>query len=210
MYFLDENPQRGTWSNQCEFFLSCLGFAVGLGNVWRFPYLCYQDGGGAFLIPFMLMFIFCGLPLLFLELTIGQYASEGPITIWKISPVFKGLGIGMVMVSLYLAAYYNVVTGWAFYYLFVSLRAVLPWSCCELDWLASKCVSFSPNCPYSNISFYNDSNGLNVSDITAISFWDDRNNNLTSTSNVTDNTTTPTKTLFAADFYFHRVALGLR
>ncbi len=135
------------------------------------------------------MLIFCGLPLLFLELTIGQYASEGPITIWKIAPVFKGLGIGMVMISLYLACYYNVVTGWAFYYLFVSLRAVLPWSCCEPEW--ENCYSFVDSCPQYNSTTANTSSLLD-------SF----------ATNMTNNNTE--QRLAASQFYFHRVALALR
>lgn len=89
----DENPERGTWSNQIEFFLSCLGYAVGLGSVWRFPYLCFINGGGAFLIPYTIMLFTCAIPVLFMELSIGQFASEGPITVWKISPLFKGIQI---------------------------------------------------------------------------------------------------------------------
>ena len=82
---------RETWGNRASFLLACIGSAVGLGNIWRFPYLCYKSGGGAFLIPYIIMLILCGLPLLFMELTMGQYTRQGPIgALGKICPLLQG------------------------------------------------------------------------------------------------------------------------
>jgi SNF family Na+-dependent transporter len=84
---------RANWSNPVEFILSCLNFALGLGNVWRYPYLAYRNGGGAFLIPYFLAAVFIGLPLFFIELLTGQYSGVGPIKAFSfLSPLFKGLG----------------------------------------------------------------------------------------------------------------------
>lgn len=82
---------RANWGSPVEFILSCLNYAVGLGNVWRFPHLAYRNGGGAFLIPYLLMVFVIGLPIFFAELFIGQYSGLSPIKAYKfISPLFEG------------------------------------------------------------------------------------------------------------------------
>jgi len=83
--------KRETWGQKAEFLLAVIGFAVDLGNVWRFPYICYQNGGGAFLIPYCIMLIFGGLPLFYMELALGQFHRCGCLSIWKrICPALKG------------------------------------------------------------------------------------------------------------------------
>ncbi len=84
---------RANWGHPIEFILSCLNFALGLGNVWRYPYLAYRNGGGAFLIPYLLAALFIGIPLFFVELLTGQYSGVGPVKAYAfLSPLFKGLG----------------------------------------------------------------------------------------------------------------------
>ena len=87
----EELVDRGNWSNPIEFILSCLNYAVGLGNVWRFPYLAFRNGGGAFLIPYFLMVFILGIPIFFAELFTGQFSGLGPIKAYSfIAPFFKG------------------------------------------------------------------------------------------------------------------------
>ena len=71
------SKERESWGNHCEFFLSSLGLAVGLGNVWRFPYVCYTNGGGSFIIPYIVMLFLVGIPAMFMEFSLGQYARVG-------------------------------------------------------------------------------------------------------------------------------------
>nr|XP_060629338.1 sodium- and chloride-dependent glycine transporter 1 isoform X2 [Anolis sagrei ordinatus] len=136
----DENLKRGNWGNQIEFVLTSVGYAVGLGNVWRFPYLCYRNGGGAFMFPYFIMLVFCGIPLFFMELSFGQFASQGCLGVWRISPMFKGIGYGMMVVSTYIGIYYNVVICIAFYYFFSSMTRVLPWTYCNNPWNTADCT----------------------------------------------------------------------
>ncbi|NWZ31056.1 SC6A7 protein, partial [Asarcornis scutulata] len=124
-----ESPPRETWAGRYEFLLSCLGYCVGLGNVWRFPYLCYRNGGGVFLIPYFIMLFLTGMPLFLMELSLGQYGAAGPITVWKCCPILRGVGVGMLLVSSLVSLYYNVIIAWTFYYLGSSFQSPLPWSC---------------------------------------------------------------------------------
>uniref|UniRef100_UPI00358FC89F sodium- and chloride-dependent glycine transporter 2 n=1 Tax=Myxine glutinosa TaxID=7769 RepID=UPI00358FC89F len=135
----DENQARGNWSNKMDFILSMVGYAVGLGNVWRFPYLAFRNGGGAFLIPYLAMLAFAGLPIFFMEVAIGQFASQGPISVWKAIPALQGCGVAMVIISILIAIYYNIIICYTLFYLFASFTNVLPWGSCSNDWNTPFC-----------------------------------------------------------------------
>lgn len=131
---------REQWSEKLDFLLSIIGFAVDLANIWRFPYLCYKNGGGAFLIPYALSVILGGMPLFYLELLLGQYYRQGAITCWKkICPLLAGIGWAVTVIAFYTDFYYNVVISWALYYLFASFRKMLPWSKCDHQWNTPSC-----------------------------------------------------------------------
>nr|AAI34018.1 Slc6a13 protein [Danio rerio] len=123
---------RGQWSSKVEFILAVAGQIIGLGNVWRFPYLCYKNGGGVFFIPYVVFLFACGIPLFLMETALGQYTSQGSVTCWrKICPLFEGLGYGSQVVVLYSSAYYIIILAWAFFYLFSSFSGELPWASCR-------------------------------------------------------------------------------
>ncbi|XP_060714050.1 sodium- and chloride-dependent neutral and basic amino acid transporter B(0+) [Tachysurus vachellii] len=134
----DENADRGNWSNKREYLLSMIGYAVGLGNVWRFPYLAYKHGGGAFLIPYTIMLSVAGLPLFFMESSVGQFCSQGPINMWKAVPILQGVGITMMLVSTLVSIYYNIIIAYSIYYMFASFQFPLPWSDCS-SWSEKDC-----------------------------------------------------------------------
>uniref|UniRef100_A0A2K6NCN0 Transporter n=1 Tax=Rhinopithecus roxellana TaxID=61622 RepID=A0A2K6NCN0_RHIRO len=139
----DGTLERGHWNNKMEFVLSVAGEIIGLGNVWRFPYLCYKNGGGAFFIPYLVFLFTCGIPVFLLETALGQYTSQGGITAWrKICPIFEGIGYASQMIVILLNVYYIIVLAWALFYLFSSFTIDLPWGGCHHEWNTEHCVEF--------------------------------------------------------------------
>uniref|UniRef100_A0A452UFE3 Transporter n=1 Tax=Ursus maritimus TaxID=29073 RepID=A0A452UFE3_URSMA len=139
----DQVKDRGQWTNKMEFVLSVAGEIIGLGNVWRFPYLCYKNGGGAFFIPYFIFFFTCGIPVFFLEVALGQYTSQGSVTAWrKICPLLQGIGLASVVIESYLNIYYIVILAWALFYLFSSFTSELPWTTCTNAWNTEHCMDF--------------------------------------------------------------------
>lgn len=135
-----EPPDRETWSKKIDFLLSVIGFAVDLANVWRFPYLCYKNGGGAFLVPYLLFMVIAGMPLFYMELALGQFNREGAAGVWKICPVLKGVGFTVILISLYVGFFYNVIIAWALHYFFSSFTMELPWTHCNNSWNSAACT----------------------------------------------------------------------
>ncbi|KAK7128519.1 hypothetical protein R3I94_016934 [Phoxinus phoxinus] len=141
------HPERQTWSRQMDFIMSCVGFAVGLGNVWRFPYLCYKNGGGVFLIPYILMVFFGGIPVFFLEIALGQFMKQGGVATWNIAPLFKGLGLASMVIVFFCNTYYIMVLVWGLYFLVHSFTSPLPWATCGHEWNTVNCTTnFSRVC----------------------------------------------------------------
>ncbi|XP_018349316.1 PREDICTED: sodium- and chloride-dependent betaine transporter-like [Trachymyrmex septentrionalis] len=137
-----DDLKRGAWANQIEFILSCIGYAVGIGNVWRFPFFIYRNGGGAFLIPFILMLITMGLPIFFLELCMGQYTGLGPIKAFsRMAPAFHGLGYCTLVVIFFVLIYYMVIIAWTLFYTFISFSSKLAWAYCDNDFNTNNCYS---------------------------------------------------------------------
>ncbi|XP_031680452.1 sodium- and chloride-dependent GABA transporter 2 isoform X6 [Oncorhynchus kisutch] len=134
---------RGQWASKAEFLLAVAGQIIGLGNVWRFPYLCYKNGGGVFFVPYLLFLVLCGVPLFLLETSLGQYTSLGGVSAWRsICPLFGGLGFASQVMILHGCVYYIVVLAWALFYLVHSFQSELPWAHCNNTWNTDTCVLF--------------------------------------------------------------------
>ncbi|KAK4875154.1 hypothetical protein RN001_011576 [Aquatica leii] len=146
--------ERETWGKKVDFLLSVIGFAVDLANVWRFPYLCYKNGGGAFLVPYCIMLIIGGIPLFYMELALGQFHRKGAITCWgRICPLLKGIGYAVVLIAFYVDFYYNVIIAWALRFFFASFTDMLPWTSCDNSWNTPHCRPF--DFPSKNSSEFN-------------------------------------------------------
>lgn len=139
-----DNGGRQQWSSPVEFLLSCIAMSVGLGNVWRFPFVALDNGGGAFLIPYILVLMFIGKPLYYMELCLGQFSSSGSVKVWDISPAFRGVGYGQAFATWAVVTYYVSLMGLTVFYFFASFSSVLPWSSCG-TWASELCIDSTKN-----------------------------------------------------------------
>ncbi|AMW77472.1 SNF family Na+-dependent transporter [Acinetobacter sp. TGL-Y2] len=113
---------RENWSARSGFIIAAIGSAVGLGNIWRFPYVAYENGGGAFLIPYLIALLTAGLPLLFLDYAVGHRSSGSPPKAYKrLMKKAETLGWWQVCVCLIIGLYYAGVLTWAGSYVYFSM-----------------------------------------------------------------------------------------
>lgn len=114
---------EGIWQRRSSFILAAIGSAVGLGNVWRFPYICYQNGGGAFLIPYFVALFTTGIPLMILEFGLGHMMQgSAPKSFCQVKKRAEWVGWWAIMVGFFITTYYAVIMSWCFSYLVHSLK----------------------------------------------------------------------------------------
>ncbi|KAK6632553.1 hypothetical protein RUM43_013321 [Polyplax serrata] len=151
----DCDDERESWDSKLTFLLATVGYAVGLGNVWRFPYLAQKNGGGAFLIPYFVMLAIEGIPIFYLELAIGQRLRKGAIGVWnQVSPYLAGIGISSAVVSFNVALYYNTIIAWCLFYFVQSFQSELPWSECPKVYGSNGTYFMEPECVVSGPTQY--------------------------------------------------------
>lgn len=115
--------KREQWGSRTGFILAAVGSAVGLGNIWRFPYMAYENGGGAFFIPYLFAMLTAGIPFMILEFTLGhKYRSGAPKTLRALNSKFEWLGWFQVMISAIIAFYYVVVIAWAISFVYFAFN----------------------------------------------------------------------------------------
>lgn len=115
--------QREQWSGQWGFALAAIGSAIGLGNIWRFPGVAYTNGGGAFIIPYLVALLTAGIPILLLDFSLGhRYRGSAPAVFRRLSKPLEALGWLQVAVSFVIITYYAVVLAWSARYTLYSLN----------------------------------------------------------------------------------------
>jgi len=125
----NETPKRETWGSNIEYYLGSIGFAVGFGSLWRFPYVVYANGGGVFLIPYTIFVVVLAFPLFYLESALGQmYQKSSPGCFEKAGKKYRGVGIAQIITSFSLGAFYNVLMAYSLIFLWESFTWELPWT----------------------------------------------------------------------------------
>lgn len=110
--------QRSQWGTRAGFIMAAVGSAVGLGNIWRFPYVAYENGGGAFFIPYLFALLTAGIPILIMEFTMGhKYRGSAPLSFFRMAgKKAEWLGWWGIFVAFVISTYYSVIIAWAMKY----------------------------------------------------------------------------------------------
>ena len=113
-----DKQQNSQWGTRAGFILAAVGSAVGLGNIWRFPYVAYENGGGAFFIPYLFALLTAGIPILIMEFTIGhKYRGSSPLSFFRLAgKKAEWIGWWGVIVAFVISTYYSVIIAWAIKY----------------------------------------------------------------------------------------------
>ncbi len=121
--------ERGAWKSNFGFIIAAIGSAVGLGNIWRFSYLCHKNGGGTFLIPYLIALVTVGIPIMILEFGIGhKMKGSAPASMRKVNAKWEWLGWWPVIFVMFgINLYYVVVIAWCALYMLFSLKDTFPW-----------------------------------------------------------------------------------
>ena len=122
-----QQAEREQWGTKIGFILAAAGSAIGLGNVWKFPYITGENGGAAFVLVYLLCIVIIGLPIMLAELVIGRKTQRNPVGAFKIlkpgSPWFLVGTLG-IMAGFVILSYYSVVAGWMMSYTYKALSGL--------------------------------------------------------------------------------------
>ena len=118
--------KRDSFGSKIGAVLVAAGSAIGLGSIWRFPYMTGENGGGAFLIVYLLSVLIVGIPVMLAEFAIGTHTRKSPVKAYnQLAPRWKWLGYNSVLVSLLISGFYYIVAGWSLEYFVSSINGSL-------------------------------------------------------------------------------------
>lgn len=142
----DNEPTRDRWTSRLAFYFAAVGAAVGFGNIWRFPSLAADYGGGAFFIPYLMALFLIGIPILILEISLGQvsqykiedfflltfceqFYQTGDVGVFgSFNRRWKGVGVSSVSLAYMVVTYYAVLIAWVINGFFDTFTADAPWT----------------------------------------------------------------------------------
>ena len=143
--------------------MSCIALSVGLGNVWRFPFTALDNGGGAFVIPYLIVLFLVGKPVYYMEMLLGQFSSRGSVKVYDFAPIMRGkieiqenyysnnppflcvtgVGYGQVLATGIVGTYYATLMALTLRFFIDSFFPTLPWSYCREEW-GDTCIDSKP------------------------------------------------------------------